>query len=32
PATGKKVAEHKLEGVSDGWDQIRDKFAAFLRR
>lgn len=30
PATGMKLAEHKLEGVADGWDKIRDKFAAFL--
>ena len=32
PKTGQKLGEHKLSGVSDGWDKIRDKFAAFLRQ
>lgn len=30
PATGMQIGSHRLEGVSDGWDTIRDKFADFL--
>ena len=32
PTTGLQMGQHKLTGVSGGWDQIRDKFAAFLRQ
>ena len=32
PKTGQTLARHQLEGVSDGWDKIRDKFVAFLRQ
>jgi hypothetical protein len=31
PKTRQQLREHKLENVGDGWDQIRDKFADFLR-
>ena len=31
PKTGQQLRQHKLENVGDGWDQIRDKFADFLR-
>ena len=31
PATGLQISQHQLSGVGDGWDQVRDRFAAFLR-